>query len=817
MAEPPIEVGWKSEEPKSGGGVEMQNSKIVKKPVKRKRVSEVGLLKSEERYYKVDDLRQELEGLFRYHRELVDNKMDFDIRGCASTNSAVACLLEESRLPFSKLVSEIYEKMKEREDGSENGVTLAFVKSSVHFVGQRFSYGLTNLDADLFEDETDSYFWFWETRDMKLLPSSSRGMIKIRRTCRKKISERIAAVSDMITALQKSEALQSCGQELKKASERLCKVLNEADIRLLVQTLVEKNSADMTDTKVKKEEKKLIKEMEKSKREEEKEKKRKNQELLKSEKELKRLQSEAANEERKRRREEAEHRKQLKRKQGDIEKDQRRREKEEAENKKQIDLQKQASLMDRFLKRSKNNSTCLNSQSSSRTIASDSSPNKESVTFVMDSILLRKDEMNVEDILKGHCLAWRSFGRTNCPNRKKHWGVRLKPKSEVIKEIKLSTGKALVGEDELNMEKLDGVWDKTNSDGRSDNTMSDSSGPLRQKPNRRKQLLQFDKSNRPAFYGIWTKKSQDIGPCRPFKKDPDMDYEIDSEEEWEEEEPGENLSDSDKDDEDEIIEEGSSKADCEDNSEDGFLVPDGYLSENEGIQISEMESDCKMNEAGGLPRGKMDPEKEQKMHLFLRQQKHMQKLTDHALRRNQPFIISNLKHEKASIMMAEGLIGTSKLEQLCLRALSIYQFPGGLCISAVDDELEKDDEIFRLSMNNESSTSSPKMSALSELELREIVSTIQSCQHGTVGMNRVLESLQPKFPSTPKSQLKTKVREISDYVGNRWQVKRDVLDKLGFSSSPGSSSVETKNIDSFFPKMNLPPDENDNNSPSKLI
>ena len=47
------------------------------------------------------------------------------------------------------------------------------------------------------------------------------------------------------------------------------------------------------------------------------------------------------------------------------------------------------------------------------------------------------------------------------------------------------------------------------------------------------------------------------------------------------EEPGESLSDCEKDVEEESLEEGVSKADEEDESEDGFFVPDGYLSENE--------------------------------------------------------------------------------------------------------------------------------------------------------------------------------------------------------------------------------------------
>ena len=47
------------------------------------------------------------------------------------------------------------------------------------------------------------------------------------------------------------------------------------------------------------------------------------------------------------------------------------------------------------------------------------------------------------------------------------------------------------------------------------------------------------------------------------------------------EDPGESLSDCDKDDEENLEEEGCAKAEEDEDSEDGFFVPDGYLSENE--------------------------------------------------------------------------------------------------------------------------------------------------------------------------------------------------------------------------------------------
>ena len=45
--------------------------------------------------------------------------------------------------------------------------------------------------------------------------------------------------------------------------------------------------------------------------------------------------------------------------------------------------------------------------------------------------------------------------------------------------------------------------------------------------------MQFCKSYRPAFYDIWPKKSNVVGPRCPWRKDPDIDYDVDSDEEVE--------------------------------------------------------------------------------------------------------------------------------------------------------------------------------------------------------------------------------------------------------------------------------------------
>lgn len=119
---------------------------------------------------------------------------------------------------------------------------------------------------------------------------------------------------------------------------------------------------------------------------------------------MKRLQEEAEKEEKRREKEDSEMRKQLKRKQEEIERDQRRQEKEEAEQKKKRSLQKQASIMERFLQKNKNDSVSQNAQTENVAIASDLSSSKEkmheAVTLAMDSALLQNEQIDIEEVRK---------------------------------------------------------------------------------------------------------------------------------------------------------------------------------------------------------------------------------------------------------------------------------------------------------------------------------------------------------------------------------------------------------------------------------
>jgi len=98
-------------------------------------------------------------------------------------------------------------------------------------------------------------------------------------------------------------------------------------------------------------------------------------------------------------------------------------------------------------------------------------------------------------------------------------------------------------------------------------------------------FLQFSENTRPAYFGTWTKSTNKITGRKIHGLDNDVfNYEIDSDEEWIDE-PGEDLSD-------ENVEEGEDKDDEEtEDDQDGFFVPHGYLSDDEGVKDSDDDED----------------------------------------------------------------------------------------------------------------------------------------------------------------------------------------------------------------------------------
>ncbi|CAN1162616.1 Chromatin assembly factor 1 subunit FAS1 [Linum perenne] len=761
-------------------------------------------------------LREELSSLILFYHEIVSNKagfgfgLDLATVECKTVNEMVALLIEESQLPLGKLIEELKIRLETARLKNETTSTAAAVKSAVLFVGQRSPYGVPNLDADVLEDETPSCLWCWETRDLKLIPKSLRCALKVRRECRRRIHERIAAISAMLTVLRKSEVDENYRSDLAKAAEKLGKALGETDIRSYMDRMLEKNSAEMDNKEVKREEKLLVRQLEKNKRESEKEKRKMDLEAQKEkqriEREQRKLQEEAEKLEKRREKEELELQKQSRKQQDEAEREKRRQQKEEAQLKKQIAVQKQASIMNQFLKRNKTDSERHIDQSSTFVSSSTlSAKDHDSMPTVvmqqMDTTLSSNDDIGMDEIRRSHISSWRHHNRSLHPSRKRHWSIRQKPKSNLIKELKLTATRELENDGESSVEELVSSGGENAYDDGSSLALPSVSLTDVRRCHRRKQLLQFDKCHRPAFYGIWPKRSTVVRPRQPLRIDPDLDYDMESDEEWEEENPGESLSDCDKDEEEERLEEGSARADDEEESEDDFFVPDGYFSENEGVQIDRMDIDISVEEAKSSPSCTQDSESVE-FHALIQHQRHLCNLTESALKKNQPYFILNLFHEKVTLLGCADQSGISKVENMCLQGLSLRAFPGGQAIDiSIDNVQTKDQDDCLSNVKTASKPASSTTPPLQESDMPAVISAVQSCSQS---IGKVLETLQQKFPTVSKSHLRSKVREISDFVDNRWQVKKEVLDKAGVSVSP-VVKVKTQRISAFFSKRCMPP------------
>ncbi|KAM0905940.1 hypothetical protein ACQ4PT_016962 [Festuca glaucescens] len=877
----------------------------VQKQLKRKRASNGPAIAAAEKEALVAGCRQELQGLFEYYKEVSGHRMQLE-GGNLSSNAMIGCLLEESTLGLTKLVDEAFEKLKETE-----GVSVASVRSSVLLIGQRMMYGQSSPDADVLEDESELSLWCWEVRDLKLMPVKIRGFLSGRRTARKKIHERINAIHflespggeaqvnelrkvsiklskalnlegirSMVERLTQKNNIPRVAKDVESTANQSMQEMREnegtaARIETVHGAELPNGNASMTEKAVQKMQKQLEKEAKRQEKEEQhimkqqkkmqeealRERKRCEKEDAEAKKRQKKQEEEALKEQKRREKEEAELRKQQKRQQEEAEKEQKRLEKEAAQLKKQQALQKQASLMQRFFKSKDSEKQDKSGENNTGACSVDQcTTNKELVsaaTSIIDSSFSLKERWTLEYLRRLQITGWKKLSSYNRSNR---WGIRHKPKKEAFKALKLQ---------KTSDDMLDEVLSTSNEDTCHNSSQENESDKLgndidmlpasemqchvtnsNNSPTTRlikRKLLQFAKSNRPAYYGTWRKQrlkllqyinillslfsnllsyhvmfynicSAFVGPKCPLKMDPDLDYEIDSDDEWEEEDPGESLSDCEKDT-DEVVEEDSKITDEEE--EDSFVVPDGYLSDNEGIQIESLLDDDKDDEASSLPPSQC-PEIEE-FRTLLRQQKVLNNLTEQALRKSQPLVISNLAHEKAELLTAHDLMGTSKVEQLCLQVLSMRICPGGgvVDVPVIDSSATAEET------NQTNAKSSPSAaSSILDTDLPEIVGVVLSSRDG---INKLVELLHQKFPTVAKIQLNRKVREISDFVDNRWQVKKEVLDKLGLTNSPvnhpqktkatASPSLpqktkaaaklpqKTKGIGMYFSKRCLPPEE----------
>lgn len=78
---------------------------------------------------------------------------------------------------------------------------------------------------------------------------------------------------------------------------------------------------------------------------------------------------------------------------------------------------------------------------------------------------------------------------------------------------------------------------------------------------------------------------------------------------------------------------------------------------------------------------------------LLQLQKQLQSITDKALRKSQPLIVSNLMHEKTGLLSLEDLTGVERIEKICLQSLCMLAYAGGCVDISVGDPVVDDEGI----------------------------------------------------------------------------------------------------------------------------
>ncbi|CAK9222817.1 unnamed protein product [Sphagnum troendelagicum] len=369
----------------------------------------------------------------------------------------------------------------------------------------------------------------------------------------------------------------------------------------------------------KKKEKDLKKQQDKA----DKEQKRKEKEAVESQKDKKRKEREAIEAEREQKRKE----KDLKKQQEEAEKEQKKKEKEAAERKKQLVIQKQATIMDKLFRRKEPETPAQQTEGAEemhkgqqslspleQSITGSNSCSNPAATHMttaqMDQELTVIQSRSVEELLRSHITAWQGLKKVTALEKPQRWGLRRKPKVSIYRELRLqgaATTTSQMTDSGASHGNCDGITSekttlsasikrlreaprdeelKVEVNGEDQNCMviEDPDELLRKELfSKQWKLLQFDKSYRPAYYGTFSKTSTTIGPRHPLKRDPSLNYEVDSDEEWEEEDPGESLSDcEDKEDDMEKLDN-----EVDEDAADGFVVPDGYLSDSEGVRLDD--------------------------------------------------------------------------------------------------------------------------------------------------------------------------------------------------------------------------------------
>lgn len=638
-----------------------------------------------------------------------------------------------SALPISKLTEKVA-KMISSSHSKELGFDA--VSSKIKLLSQRKSYMEQTTKGksivDVFEDDSNTRIWRWEILIVDIFPSEVLSAVKKARSARKKIASHWTATSRLIQALSTVEMAINDPEKSPKYEKEVAKV-SQCEEKVLKYEREEEKKRMAEQAKKRKQEEQ---EMKKREKELQKERKLQEAEKKKQEAEVKKQEAAKARDEAKRKRE-AEI----------VEK----AEAKKAESEKKVkNLNKQKSCLMSFFAgppKKKSRKSSEESIGDSKAKPAPTSPETEET----DS-----EGFNVEDFRSMINGGYKSSKRQSVAptnNRKRRTG---KIGLTVYMTIQPEGGG--FGFDAQPFAEQRKVM-----------------------VSNRYRFLSFHEDCRPAYHGTWSKTSSRVTGRTPFGKDTKyLDYDYDSEAEWEEgdDEIGEDIEDEEK-----------SKGEDDDEGdariydyEDGFCVADDrYLDSEDDVD----------DETRALHKKKL------------------QKGDNGAAFGSRVCIVAPalgglpaVDVDKSKVVV-EGYEEEEGMNQLSIHK-GIELYTPNLCLDAFPPPLVDENQAENNSPAKPSGESNTQKDEYTDDEIRLMASYIHHCELNS--KEKIIEDMRTKHPSvfTNRAKAMRKLDSISvkqrfnHSTGVYWEVKRSVLEQLDMKEvlvrSLSFDSIDLQNI-----------------------
>ncbi|KAL7566628.1 hypothetical protein ACA910_003463 [Epithemia clementina (nom. ined.)] len=596
--------------------------------------------------------------------------------------------------------------------------------------------------VDPMTDERTEFVWRWEVDTPELLPNECQAQVKKDRAALKKSSTRYNTVARLLSLL--SEADKVIVSNKKNSQTKLDK--RAARIQQEEEKIVAWEKGDQETT---------AKRQRYSQEQEFKDRKRDEQNKLKRQlaEEKKRQKMEAAMEKQQKQEELAKERQQKKeeaelKKQAALQAKQRKDEEEQkAQQEKQAKLEKQANLMKSFFGPAKKvvKTRTTNLLAASLSVPSESLPKNPVISLIsgradkdVPSIFPMRLSKRANDLLRPRS-SWveRTVFVTAAPENDDPWAAE-QPFAE---------------ERTVNFRSLF-------------------------------KFLSFDTDVRPPYYGTWSKKSQWVTGRRPFGKDPQyLDYDYDSEAEWEEgdDELGEDLGDNDDMDVEKDVD-GMEY----DKDEDGWLAAD-----------DEVDNDDDLDEETKRLRKKLRVQDRTNTTLLLIGPAlggiPWTATKDHGdWKRRMEGVES--KEQALQILQTHQVVTVQKREYNLDDTL-LDAFP-----PALTEEISADDNPHQ-NNNHSPSTADGKPRILFGDDLKEFVHGVHNCTLSS--KEKVVDQLRNSNERLAKNWSRAQTLKTLESVAEKtklafgclWQVKPDVLQSCGLVAASSSTTTATTTLE----------------------